>query len=309
MRYILLIILLLILGFFSFYKFEGFRTNSDDIQSIYKCNDESLNPELKINNDGEFLSFTEAVNRATEINRLNMGDSYEGIYKNGNDYYFCKDVSNTSDVGNTFLLRNSVDGSILMKGNVGVKTNPINDFIVNNDGTLLVKDKFCMQKSNKQFVCLTSDDIYRIKNRPINIPREKELCLSKFNERTGIEESACVNKNHFKLLNGQAVTSLKHMDYSKPNYGNGYVKNGYVNNHGPHIHHKPTRWWGVQIPGMIKKTYPDQPYWDGHRWGDSMNFMQVIKNNNGKLFFGFDVNKPWGRTERVGTSVLKSTRG
>ena len=60
---------------------------------------------------------------------------------------------------------------------------------------------------------------------------------------------------------------------------------------------------------MIKKTYPDQPYWDGHRWGDSMNFMQVIKNNNGKLFFGFDVNKPWGRTERVGTSVLKSTRG
>ena len=59
MRYILLIVLLIILVFFSFYKFEGFITNSDDIQSVYKCNDESLNPDLKINN-ADSIDFSKA---------------------------------------------------------------------------------------------------------------------------------------------------------------------------------------------------------------------------------------------------------
>lgn len=301
MRYILLFILLLILAFFSYYKFEGFTVEEDQIQSIYKCNDSTLTPDLKINNDGEILSITEATKRAIEINRLSQGDSYEGIYKNGDDYYFCKDVSNTNEVGNTIYLKNYVDGSILIKGNIGVKTDPVNGFMLNNEGTLLVKDKLCMQKENKEFICLTSDDIYRIKNRPITIPREKKLCLSKFNEETGIEESACVDKSHFKLLSGGAVSNLKHMDYSKPKYGDGYVKYGYVKNHQPHIHYRRYPYYG-----MYKNMY--NSYSDGKRHGNAFNLMQV-GNKNDSLFVGLDINKPWGRTETVATSILRSTRG
>jgi hypothetical protein len=301
MRYILLLILLLLLFFFCFYKLERFEVNEQPIETNYKCNDVSPTDDLRINNDGEILTLNEAVSKATEINRLSPGEAYEGIYKNGNDYYFCKDLSNTNDIGNTIFLKTTVDGSIVMKGNIGVKTQPLDSFILNNEGTLLVKDKLCLQKEDKDFICLTSDDIYRIKNRPITIPREKELCLSKFNEETGIEESACVDHTHFKLLSGDAVSNLKHMDYSQPKYGDGYVKYGFVKNHQPHIHYRAMPWYG-----MYKNYY--KSYSDGKRGSNSFNLMQVGKNKNNSLFVGFDINKPWGRTERVGTQLLKTRR-
>jgi hypothetical protein len=306
MRYLIVLIILIVLLGFLYYLFSVNKESFEDNEIItnYKCNDtESEISDLKINKAGEYLNLKEAVERATQINRLDSGESYEGIYKNGNDFFFCKNVSNTREPGNVLLLQNTVDGDILMKGQVGVKTGPIDSLLLNNEGTLFVKDQLCLQKENKEYICLTSDDIYRLKNRPVNIPREKELCLSKHNSN-GIEEQACVDKSHFKLLNGGAMASLKHMDYSRPQYGANYVKYSYIKNHDPHVHYRNHRQHYGR--GMNKN------YGKGIRNGEvrsqNMSLLQAKKGLKDSLKIGFDINKPWGRKLNIANTQLKTRR-
>jgi hypothetical protein len=308
MRYILTFLLITVLVLFTYYsidneKFEPF--DEDKIISDLVCTDVITEQELlnlKISKDGENLSLNEATERAIILNKKNPGESYEGIHKKSDGhYYFCKNIEITNNAGDVQLIKNTLDGDIeFNNSSVGIKDDPLPGIMINNGGTMLVKDKLCLPKKDGKVVCITSDDIYRLKNLPINIPREKKFCLNKFNENGG-EEQACIEKKHLQILNGSAMINLKHMDYSKPKYGNRYVKYETINHHGTHNIFRHQWYNGMYLNKGSGRRITEYV-------GNSLGVLKLNNDKNDAMEFGFNVSTPKYRSSLVGTDTLSLRR-
>lgn len=307
MKYLIILLLLLILVIILIFKNK--ETFQDEIKSNLKCKDDygsmtwRQRYDLLLNKRGEYLTLNQAIDRARLVNRVFQNEPYPGLVKVGNNYLLCKNVETTNGEGNVYELKNTLDGDIIMKGNVGVKTDPIPSFNINNEGTLLVKDKLCLQKNNRSYFCLTIDDIYRLKNLPITIPREKDLCLTTNDPNTGLESKTCVNKKQLEFLTGSAMANLRHMDSNKRNYGDGYVALENISNH---YTHDKSRWYWY---GFTKRNGRKGSFDPSNKHGDTLSFLTVSKNAGNKIKFGIIPHTIGRSLNNVGEQVLKSNRG
>lgn len=296
------ILLLLFLLIFGFKNKDMFTDSIEEIKTGHKCEDSSLNKDMKINKDGEFLTVNQAVDRAIKINRISDGESYEGIFRTENgDFYFCKNCVQTHSEGNVLLLKSALDGSIELSSNVGIKQEPLSDFLVNNNGTLLVKDKFCTSKSDTKKICITGDDIKRIKHMPVNVPREKQFCLYKRNDDGSVEQG-CVEKKHFDLITGSAMANFRHMDHLKPKYGNAYAKYIPMESHPGHMNFR--YWRGTN--GFKKNQNMGRH--QGQVYTNRLSLLEANTSSMNRAKFGFDVDRPASDREVVAVQELTSGR-
>lgn len=295
--------LLLFLLIFGFKNKDTFSGSTEEIKTGHICGDSlPYNKDLKINKDGEFLTVNQAVNRAIKFNRISGGESYEGIFRTENgDFYFCKNCVQTNSEGNVLLLKSALDGSIEFTSNVGIKQEPLSDFLVNNNGTLLIKDKFCISKSDGEKICINSNDIKRIKHMPVNVPREKQFCLYKRNY-DGSVEKGCVEKKHFDLITGSAMANFRHMDHLKPKYGNAYAK--YIPMESHPGHKKFSHGW--RSTGFQKNLY--RGYHEGKVLTNRLALLEANTSSAGAAKFGFDVDRPASDREVVAVQELTSGR-